>query len=248
MYDGGGAFGSYLTNCTIVNNNAGGFGGGVAQCNVGNCIIDLNSASTDPNISGSTVNFSCTTPLPLVGDGNIASDPLFINPLGGNFRLQSNSPCINSGNNAYAPPGPELDGNTRISGGSVDMGAYELQNPASVLSYSWAQQYGLPTDGSADSADTDGDGAKNWQEWRAGTIPTDAASALVLASPVITGSNILVTWQSEVNHNYYLQRTTNLTSPFLALATNIIGQAGNTSYADTNAATSGPFFYRVGVQ
>ena len=85
--------------------------------------------------------------------------------------------------------------------------------PASVLSYAWAQQYGLPTDGSADYSDSDGDLLSNWQEWIAGTVPTDALSALRLLNPAKAVSGVTVSWQSVSNRTYFLERATNLGAP-----------------------------------
>ena len=46
------------------------------------------------------------------------------------YRLQPDSPCINAGDPDYIPEPNEtdLDGNPRVIGGRIDMGAYELQN------------------------------------------------------------------------------------------------------------------------
>ena len=107
----------------------------------------------------------------------------------------------------------------------------------------------MPTDGSGDYADADGDGANNYQEWRADTIPTDPVSALRMigATPGAGGAGI--SWESVNTRKYWLERRASLmaSSPFAMIATNIIGQTNTTLYADTNAGV-GPFFYRVGVQ
>ncbi len=63
-----------------------------------------------------------------------------------------------------------------------------------------------------------------------------------------TPTNATVTWQSVAGVNYILERTGDLRPPFTLLATNILGHAVATTYADTNATGAGPFFYRVGVK
>ncbi|MFA7160514.1 MAG: choice-of-anchor Q domain-containing protein, partial [Kiritimatiellia bacterium] len=74
--------------------------------------------------------------------GNITNNPLFItdgNDYGtnltiGNYRLQTNSPCVDSGMyKAWMAGAVDLDGLPRILKGAVDMGAYE---EAHVFSYS----------------------------------------------------------------------------------------------------------------
>ncbi len=256
---GGGAFIGTIRNCTIARNSAQAAGGGAGGSSINpatlrNCILYSNSAPYDPNYSSddSTVglNYCCTTPIPTNGVGNFPNVPLFVDMTRGDFHLQSNSPCINAGNNAYVTTSTDVDGNPRISGGTVDIGAYEFQNPPSVLSYVWAQQYGLPTDGTADYADPDGDGFNNWEEWIAGTNPTNALSALQMLLPSNAVSGVTVSWQSVNTRKYFLQRATDfgVQPPFSTLQSNIVGQAGTTSYADTNPIGPGPFFYRVGVQ
>jgi hypothetical protein len=249
----GGAQGATLNNCTLTGNFATSSdlsGGGAYNCALGNCIVYYNTATNGPNYDASCgLGYCCTTPQPPGGDTCFSDEPGFVDYAGGNLRLRADSPCLGMGNLDYVVGITDLDGRPRTGPGWVDLGAYQFQWHDGITGefIGWLQNYGLPSDGSADYTDPDGDGMNNWQEWVCSTCPTNALSALRLFSAALAGTNITVTWQSVAGVNYLLARGTNLASPFRFVATNIVGQAGTTTFTDTNATGAGPFFYHVGV-
>jgi len=243
---GGGAYEPILSNCTLAGNMAVDVGGAYIS-KLRNCVSYYNFPA-DRNYSSSLLDYCCTTPLPSTGAGNFTNAPQFVDQAGGDLRLQSNSPCINAGLNAYTTNSTDLDGNPRISGGTVDVGAYEFQSPASMLPYVWLLQYGLPINGSADFADPDTDGLNDWQEWVAGTNPTNAASALRLVSISNSESGTTLRWSSVTNRTYWVEGTTNPASEsFSLIATNLTGLAGTLTYTNTNSSAFSTLCYRVGV-
>ncbi len=207
---------SFLAGCTLTGNSAD-VGGGAYYCDMNGCIAYFNTATNGPNFYqrqyGGTVWYSCTFPQPVYGYCNITNNPRFIDYEAGNLRLQSNSPCINAGGGSGQEP--DLDGNSRNVGGTMDMGAYEYKGTGSVISYAWLMQYGFPTDGSADYTDPDGDGMNNWQEWHCLTDPTDALSFLRLLAPSVTSTNITLRWQGAEGVRYSLECCTNPAPPLI---------------------------------
>jgi parallel beta-helix repeat protein/predicted outer membrane repeat protein len=123
-----------IVNNTIVHNTAD-LGGGIHAFNCGsaitNSIIRDNSADPGPDIhlegAGTiAVNF-CNILGGWQGTGNIDIDPIFVKETDGDYHLVAHSPCRDAGNASTVPPGAlDFEGDPRIAGGSVDIGADEF--------------------------------------------------------------------------------------------------------------------------
>ncbi|MEW6363958.1 MAG: SUMF1/EgtB/PvdO family nonheme iron enzyme [Acidobacteriota bacterium] len=133
----------YLSNPKIYNNTI--FGNGLYEDSTGEGIllrssspsiannivafnkigIDATDSKTHPRsncIARNTTDYDGIKP----GEGDFSSDPL-ISPVSAEFHIMSISPCINRGDNSFVESSwLDIDGEPRINGGAVDVGADEF--------------------------------------------------------------------------------------------------------------------------
>jgi parallel beta-helix repeat protein len=142
-----------MENCTVVANysiahpaisstNSGGVL--LTSSEMVNCIVVSNKIGNPASpglrrsdiilLDNATASYSCSTDLVHGVNGCITNSPQFVVwPVGsgtsattGNLHLAKGSPCINTGTNtAWMYASFDLDGNRRLRGSHVDMGAYE---------------------------------------------------------------------------------------------------------------------------
>ncbi len=248
---GGGTAYSDLYSCTVVSNSISGNGGGTVGGEVYNSIIYYNTATEgDDNIyDADGLHYSCSPDTVHGVGGNITTAPVFVNIGAGDSHLQASSPCKNTGNNADVSVTIDLEGNTRIIGGIVDMGAYELQGTPMDLDGDgmlddWEIQYFLDGTNAMPNAHGDTDQFTNLEEYIAGTDPTNPASFFAVTNGS-TGS-FVVGWPSVATREYKVLWTESLTNSFQQLGS-MIDHPQN-SYTDTLHSAEASGFYKVEVR
>lgn len=102
--------GSSLVN-NILAHNLKGISGSPASVSA-NCLFDNKDGNTDAGFT-----------LP---SGNLLADPLLADIAMGNLHLKPNSPCIDSGLPVQLPVATDMDGQARVSGSAIDIGADEF--------------------------------------------------------------------------------------------------------------------------
>lgn len=200
---GGGIYNYYhsnptLSNCTLAGNTSTQYGGGMVN-NFGssptifNSIIWGNTATTNGNqiyninsnvsmfnscysngtgdvyISGGTINVT----------NCITAAPLFVNTIGGDYRISGISPCKNAGQNGYGASAYDLRGQIRIQNTTIDMGAYEWTSgidPNNVITWTGAVSSNWSTAGN----------------WNPAIIPSSADEVIIpdvpASDPVVNES------------------------------------------------------------
>ncbi len=110
------------------------------------------------------------------------------------------------------------------------------------------------TGDAADSADPDGDGWINANEFIAGTDPKDASNLLAITAMVANGDDFLVTFPSVAGRHYTVETTDKLVAAdwqFVLTndipATGIAGTGGPIQVTDSGGALQPLRFYRIGV-
>ena len=229
---GGGTYGSTLRHCTVVGNTAeywpgnydddpaasGGEGGGTYDGVIDSCIVTDNEGAISPNVFNSdSSGFNC------VGD-----DPVFSDSAHGDYRLMPNSPCIVNGvvvagcESEIVSAVPEFTAAEVESWISEDLAVRFAKPGESAADYEnrFVDKFGsdpvaalrMPTD----KKDARGNDMYVWQDYVAGTDPTDTNSVFTAKVAMVDGLPV-VTWEpklsevEEARRIYTIYGKTNLT-------------------------------------
>jgi hypothetical protein len=195
-----------------------------------------------------------------LGGNGSGSLPGFVDAGAQDYELMATSACVNMATSLPAAAWPEYavtneyvkhaGGRPRYSDGSLDAGAYEF-NPDTDqdgMADAWELRYVASLTNLNAASDWDGDGFHDWQEYRAGTDPTDAGSRLILTgiNQVPAGaSDMVIEWQSASNRIYRIGVSSNIAAGFAAAVVTTISATPPSNVHTVPVVHAGADFYRV---
>lgn len=117
------------------------------------------------------------------------------------------------------------------------------------LSDAWELAYFSNPTNASPTDDPDEDGLFNWQEYGAGTHPSNHASVFKMGtseySRGTSETGFVIRWSSETGQFYSIDRSTNLRAgSFPGQASNLLATPPLNAYTDITTS-AGPYFYRV---
>jgi len=219
---GGGGYNGRFYGCTIVDNVATNCGGAYLGAATNSIIYGNNVVSgTYTNWYSVAMQYSCAEPL-ANGRGNICADPLFVDTVNGNYRLTEGSPCLDAGYNVYVNSmRKDIDSKYRIINGVVDMGCYEgmfflIQETRTTpvpVEHVWLESYHEILEAAGDDYEAmanaqspgtngggkvwpDGSAYYMWQDFVAGTNPTNENSVFTSKIEIVDGKPV-IKWEPD---------------------------------------------------
>ena len=261
-----GVYDATAVNCILVGNFRAGAGGG----DIYNCVSTRNGYGTTATraynsivkdnheqnaTSYASYYYCCTGPMPSNGKGNITNAPLFVSAGKGDFRLRSDSPCIDAGTNEWCITQTDFAGNRRIQGSRVDIGCYEYGSGTNgttattpvAVPYEWLERYASIPLNTADDYEmaakggcgkivSSGASLPLWQEFVQGTVPTNANDYFHASISINGGISISFT-PCLPNRRYTLYGAQSLMGPWT-----FSDDFNDSDFISTNR------FFRVGVE
>lgn len=245
-----------VVNNTIANNEIGiecyektnGAGGGTAT--VVNSILWANTAEVIlDTLSSAQISYSLVSGVSVwPGEGNVNGDPQFVDDPKADFHLTKSSPCIDAGTPYYGLT-EDIEGNPRPRGAAFDMGAYEspywlfVDTDSDSLPDGWEEHYFTGLAQSSEN-DFDGDGMTNYQEYLAGTVPTDANSIFKVEEVVFNGGTAGLKWHAAGGTAYHVLASADLVT-WSEVATVGPGQERKAEWFDNGSNGELRRFYRL---
>ena len=144
-----------------------------------------------------------------------------------------------------------------VQNGLVSLGDVSLSSWADGIPDAWRWRYfGSLTDPrSSAMSDPDGDGVSNWAEYRAGTDPTDANSALRLQTRLTAANQnavntpqVALHWQSVEGKRYLVEAAASLQNPsWTTLGSALTGTGADMEFVAPDIAANPVKYYRLRV-